>query len=76
MWANKSLQEIYDAGRISADRNGMYEWVLGRTEQHCVKPACAWPTSATVSRNGTARNLTARRSSKLECHGFIAAIVS
>lgn len=35
MWANKSLQEMYDSGRMSADRNGMYEWVLGRTEKHC-----------------------------------------
>lgn len=35
MWANKSLQQMYDAGRLSADRNGVYEWVLGRTEKHC-----------------------------------------
>lgn len=34
MWANKSLQDIYDAGRMAADKNGMYEWVLGKAE-HC-----------------------------------------
>jgi hypothetical protein len=34
MWANKSLQEMYDAGRVASDKNGMYEWVLGKTE-HC-----------------------------------------
>ena len=35
LWANKSLRSIYQAGRASADRNGMYKWRLGATEQHC-----------------------------------------
>lgn len=35
LWANKSLREIYYAGKRSADKNGMYEWSLGRTEVHC-----------------------------------------
>lgn len=34
MWGNKSLQLFYDAGLISSDKNGMYEWVYGDTE-HC-----------------------------------------
>ena len=36
IWANKSLTDFYRAGQISADRDGMYRWVLGDTEQHCV----------------------------------------
>lgn len=35
MWANKSLESIYQKGLVSADKNGMYQWVLGRTEEHC-----------------------------------------
>lgn len=35
MWANKSLRDAFDMGRMAADRNGMYEWVLGATEEHC-----------------------------------------
>jgi hypothetical protein len=35
MWASKSLREVYQLGVLSADRNGMYEWVLGATEDHC-----------------------------------------
>jgi hypothetical protein len=35
MWQNKSLSTMYDAGRVSADRNGMYIWKLGGTEKHC-----------------------------------------
>lgn len=35
MWYNKSISPFYDAGRLSANQNGIYEWVLGRTEKHC-----------------------------------------
>lgn len=35
LWGAKSLREAYQLGVLSADRNGMYEWVLGATEQHC-----------------------------------------
>lgn len=38
LWANKSLQPMYDAGLYSANRNGMYKWMLGQTEEHC--PDC------------------------------------
>ncbi|NJL53941.1 DUF1073 domain-containing protein, partial [bacterium] len=31
MWFNKSISPFYDAGLMSADRNGMYEWILGPT---------------------------------------------
>ncbi|NJL56841.1 hypothetical protein HC928_18090, partial [bacterium] len=39
MWFNKSISPFYDAGLMSADRNGMYEWILGPTEEHC--PDCS-----------------------------------
>lgn len=35
MWVNKALHIMYDAGRYSADRNAMYKWQLGRTDEHC-----------------------------------------
>ena len=35
LWGNKSLMSIYQAGLISADKNGMYRWELGKTEKHC-----------------------------------------
>jgi 2'-5' RNA ligase len=35
MWFHKSILPLYQAGRLSADRNGLYEWLLGRTEEHC-----------------------------------------
>lgn len=34
MWWNKSINPFYTEGLVSADRNGMYEWVYGDTE-HC-----------------------------------------
>ena len=34
LWANKALVPAYQAGLISADRDGLYEWVYGDTE-HC-----------------------------------------
>lgn len=34
LWGNKSLQLFYDAGLMSSDKNGMYEWEMGDTE-HC-----------------------------------------
>lgn len=38
MWFNGSIGPFYTAGLGSADANGMYEWVLGQTEEHC--PDC------------------------------------
>lgn len=34
MWFNKSIMPFMDAGRLSADSNGVYQWYLGDTE-HC-----------------------------------------
>lgn len=39
MWFNKSINPMYQAGLVSADKNGLYEWVYGDTEhcQDCLK---------------------------------------
>lgn len=36
LWVNKSLSAIYHEGIAVADRNGLYEWVLGDTEKRCI----------------------------------------
>lgn len=69
MWWNKSLNPYYDAGRRSADANGMYEWKLGRTEKHCT-------TCATLNgqrhrfRQYAAAGLLPK-SDKLACQGVL-----
>ncbi len=66
MWGNKSLQLFYDAGLMSSDKNGMYEWVYGDTE-HC--DDCR-------RLNGQKHRLkdwhdnVMPKSSDLECHGY------
>lgn len=35
MWFNKSIQVFYAAGLLSANKNGLYEWVIGPTEESC-----------------------------------------
>lgn len=35
MWGNKSLKDVYYKGLAAADTDGMYEWVIGATEEHC-----------------------------------------
>lgn len=67
LWGNKSLELFYQAGVMSADKNGMYEWVYGDTE-HC---------SDCRRLNGQKHRMKEWMSSKfmpksdsLECHGF------
>ena len=67
MWFNKSIMPFYDAGLMSADRNGMYEWVLGEAE-HC---------DDCLRLNGQRHRLKSYleknlypKSSKLACGGF------
>lgn len=68
LWWNKSIMPFYQAGLESADKNGMYEWKLGQTEEHC---------STCIRLNGQVhrlRNWVDRgwlpQSSKLECGGW------
>lgn len=34
-WGNKSLRDVYQKGLMSADKNGLYEWVYGDVQDHC-----------------------------------------
>jgi hypothetical protein len=68
MWFNKSIQPFYDAGLLSANKNGNYEWALGRTEKHC---------KTCLSANGQIHRLrdwhkasVLPKSSSLKCKGY------
>jgi hypothetical protein len=68
MWANKALGEMYHQGLLSADRNGVYEWVLGPTEEHC--PDCR----RLSGQRHRFKEFYARgwipQSEQLSCHGY------
>lgn len=68
MWTNKSLAVMYFAGLMSADKNGTYQWNLGKTEKHC--PDCE-RLDGQVHRfkEWFARDWLPR-SDKLWCNGF------
>ena len=67
MWANKSLQAFFDAGRLSADGNGVYEWVLGEAE-HCA--SCLAMSGQKHRLKEYAAKGVMPKSDKLQCHGF------
>ncbi len=68
MWSNKTLTQFFDAGRISADKNAMYQWVLGPTDMHC--PDCA-RLAGQVHRFREYYNRDwLPQSDRLACHGF------
>jgi len=68
MWANKSLQVMYNAGLLSADGNGMYEWNLGATEEHC--KTCLRLNGQVHRFKDWVRTDLIPKSSKLECGGW------
>lgn len=68
MWGNKSLTAIYDAGRVSADKNGMYEWALGNTEEHCKD--CLRLNGQVHRLKDYMRKGWLPKSDRLSCHGF------
>lgn len=68
VWANKALEPIYQEGLLTADKNGMYQWKLGATEQHC---------KDCERLNGQVHRLKqwyskgwTPKSDRLECNGF------
>lgn len=67
MWANKTLTEFYNAGLMSADANGMYEWVLGNTE-HC--DDCQRLSGQKHRLKEWSKSKWLPQSDRLECHGF------
>lgn len=68
MWFNKSIQPFYQAGLASADSNSMYQWVLGRTEDHC--STCAGMDGQIHRLKTYNRRQVIPQSDLLECGGF------
>jgi hypothetical protein len=68
MWTNKTLTDFYNQGRISADRNGYYEWKLGKTEQHC--PDCQRLNGQIHRFKDWYSKGWIPQSDKLACHGY------
>lgn len=68
-WFNKSVMPFYNAGRLSADQNGLYVWHLGATEQHCVTCAAAHGQAHRL-KSWLGRGLFPQ-SDLLECRGFL-----
>lgn len=68
MWFNKSIMPFYQAGKVSADRNGIYEWRLGATEQHCKD--CQRLNGQVHRLSNWVKNAWLPQSSKLACGGF------
>lgn len=68
LWWNKSVYKFYQRGLASADRNGMYEWVLGQTEQHCL--TCAALAGQVHRMKEYAKRDLLPKSSRLACGGW------
>lgn len=67
LWANRSLTPAYQAGLLSADRNGLYEWKLGNTEEHCTD---CLRLNGQKHRLKDWHNRIVPQSGELECGGF------
>lgn len=68
VWANKSLNSIYQKGLLSADANGFYEWVLGATIDHC--KTCSGFAGDVHRLKWWHDNGCLPQGSCLECHGY------
>lgn len=71
MWYNRSIHPFYQQGELSADQNGMREWVLGRTEEHCSTCSAA-NTQRHRLKSWHARGILPKNNgfADLECGGF------
>jgi hypothetical protein len=67
MWFNKTIEPFYDEGLFSANRNAMYEFVMGNTE-HC-KTCLRLSGQRHRLKEWRKRNLMPK-SSLLECKGY------
>lgn len=67
MWVNKSLTPFYQAGLISADKNGMYKWVYGDTD-HC--DDCQRLNGQVHRLKDWVKSGWKPQDSALKCHGF------
>jgi hypothetical protein len=67
MWFNKSINPLYQAGLLSADKNGLYEWVYGDTE-HCAD--CKTMNGQRHRLKDYARKGIQPKADSLACKGF------
>lgn len=68
MWFNKSIMPAYEAGRLSADKNGYYEWLLGATEEHC--ETCVAAAGQIHRLRDWHRSGVIPQADLLACHGY------
>lgn len=68
LWSNKTLTDYFNAGRVSADRNAMYMWQLGKTEDHC--PDCKRLNGQVHRFSQWYSKGWLPQSDKLKCNGF------
>lgn len=68
MWWNKSIIPFYQAGLASADANGLYEWILGDTEEHC--ETCKAMAGQTHRMREYVERDVLPQGSSLECGGY------
>lgn len=68
LWWNKTVNKFYQHGLASADRNGMYMWVIGQTEKHCV--TCAALNNQVHRMKEYAKRGLLPKSSNLVCGGW------
>lgn len=69
LWWNKAIMPLYHLGRLSADKNGMYEWVLGVTEEHCTD--CARLAGQVHRLRDWARREFVPPTNRTECGGWL-----
>ncbi len=67
-WFNKSIMPFYHAGRLSADKDGLYQWQIGQTEEHC--QTCLLADGQKHRLSAWHRRGLIPQSDLLECRGF------
>lgn len=68
MWTNKTLTDLFNQGRVSADKNGYYVWVMGKTEEHC--PDCRRLNGQIHRFKDYYSRGWIPQGDRLSCHGF------
>lgn len=68
LWWNKSIMPFYEAGLVSADKNGNYEFRLGATEDHCND--CARLNGQVHRLRNWVKSGWMPRANKLSCGGW------
>ncbi len=67
-WYNKTIDKFFELGKLVADKGGLYQWVLGATEQHC--PTCSAANGQIHKLETWHKYNIIPKSSRLICKGF------